>query len=83
MELPLELLEEPTMLTTMDNPYNPKEDYVKWLTWDHEHEYYTQEYLARVANVSIDDESTDAQLQFELAKLDILENDVEGIYRLV
>lgn len=43
-----------TMLTTIDNPWNPFTDYDAWLVWDHEHGYDTNGYLARVAKVSFD-----------------------------
>lgn len=46
------------MLTTVDNPYNPRTDYEQWMTWDQEHGYFTAEYLARVVNLlpEVDDE---------------------------
>lgn len=37
------------MLTTVDNPYNPFTDWDKWLKYDRDNGYYTNEYLARVA----------------------------------
>ena len=71
------------MLTTKDNPYNPYTEYDKWLTWDQDNEYYTQEYLARIANVSpeLDDETAD--LIVTQAVDEILENDSLGLYVVV
>lgn len=73
----------PTMLTTVDNPYNPREDYEKWLNWDHNEGYYTQEYLARVACLDIEDEGPETDIIMELAKLSIIENDMTNLYVLV
>jgi hypothetical protein len=46
--------ESESMLTTIDNPWNPHTNYAEWLAWDREHGYDTNGYLARVANVSLD-----------------------------
>lgn len=39
-------------LTTIDNPYNPFDDFLKWNQFDVLHEYNSCEYLARVAQTS-------------------------------
>ena len=39
-------------VTTTDNPYNPLTDYDRWERFDREHDYGTNEYLARVARVT-------------------------------
>lgn len=36
------------MLTTVDNPYDPRTDWDHWRAWDLEHGYNTCEYLARI-----------------------------------
>lgn len=70
------------MLTTIDNPYDPYTEYDQWLDWDHEHGYFTQEYMGRLANVAMDtdgddlDAITDRVIQF------ILKNDSENIYKI-
>lgn len=71
------------MLTTTDNPYDPRSDYALWLDWDHEQGYFTQEYLARIANVSADMNEYEAEPLLEIAMESILENDTLGIYKLV
>ena len=72
------------MLTTVDNPYDPKIDYVKWLRWDHEHGYNTQEYLARIANVSLDTEDdTLIEERIDQAIAEIIDNDSIGVYKVV
>lgn len=74
------------VLTTVDNPYNPKTEYSKWKTWDVENGYNTEEYLARITNVpddvDIDDDITINSLANKAVQ-EILENDVAGIYMLV
>lgn len=72
------------MLTTVDNPYDPKKDYVKWLRWDHEHGYNTQEYLARIANVSLDTEDdTLIEERIDQAIAEIIDNDSISVYKVV
>lgn len=76
--------EDELMLTTMDNPYNPKEDYPKWRQWDLDNGYHTEEYIARLIplNVDVDDDLTLAMHVNQIV-LDILNNDVINIYKLV
>lgn len=71
------------MLTTIDNPYNPITDYHKWLAWDHDNGYHTQEYLARVADVDSDMDDQEVELRLEQAVQSILDNDILGVYKLV
>ena len=74
------------MLTTLDNPYNPKTDYINWRIWDMENGYFTEAYLARLTDipdsVDIDDDATINQLTNEAIR-SILDHDVLGIYKLV
>lgn len=75
-------MDKETMLTTIDNPYNPHEDWDKWLLWDRQH-YGTCEYLARVANV--DDSMTEAEQKQRLDEAvdEIIMVNPLGIYVLV
>lgn len=56
----LDPFDEEDMLTTIDNPYSPKDDYGKWYSWDIANGYNTTEYLARLADYDVnnDDEQT-------------------------
>lgn len=78
--------EDELMLTTLDNPFSPKNQYPQWKTWDAENGYFTEEYIARVANipvhVDIDDELTVSRYT-NAAIHSILDNDTLGIYKLV
>lgn len=77
---------EDQMLTTIDNPFNPKKDYEKWKQFDLENNYNTEEYLARIADIPGDIELDNEPLINRLttqAMYEILEHDVLGIYKLV
>lgn len=42
------------MLTTIDNPYNPFEDFKNWYQYDCDYHYNTCDYIARLANIKED-----------------------------
>lgn len=71
------------MITTKDNPYNPNTQYEQWLKWDHDMQYYTQEYVARIANVSPDMDDDAQDLLIDLAINEIIEFDTLDIYRII
>lgn len=88
-EVEEELLSNPEdelMLSTSDNPYNPKTDYEKWRRWDVDNGYNTEEYLSRLTDVpddvDMDDDITISKLVNQAVQ-DILDNDEHGIYILV
>ena len=76
--------EEQLVLTTSDNPYNPKEDYPKWRQWDIENGYNTEEFIARLlpSNIDIDDE---VAVNNEINNIvqEVIEHNVLGVYVLV
>lgn len=61
------------VLTTLDNPYDPKEDFSKWYAWDTQNGYNTSEYLARLADYDVesDDEIT-MKLKYHRAMMEAL-----------
>lgn len=71
------------MLTTEDNPYDPRTQFELWLDWDHEQGYFTNEYLSRVANVPPDMDDEEADILYDLAIQSILEENLLGIYKIV
>lgn len=72
------------MLTTIDNPFNPKEDYNKWRNWDIEHAYFTEQLLERSINIppNVDDPVSIDAIALA-AMLDIADNDELGLYKLI
>jgi hypothetical protein len=39
-------------LTTIDNPFNPSQQWDEWRRFDEDHQYFTSQYLARLAKTS-------------------------------
>ena len=48
------MTESKVMLTTIDNPFDPIEDFSSWRQFDEEKGYYSLAYLARIAKLSDD-----------------------------
>ena len=70
-----------SMITTTDNPYDPRLDFAAWYMWDVGNGYNTSAYLARVAAIS--DEFPDAVIdrQIEDTIDEIIEIHSGGIYK--
>lgn len=68
------------MLSTLDNPYNPHHEWDRWLAWDHDHGYYTSEYLGRIARTSDELSETDYELAITDAIDEIVREDIIGVY---
>jgi hypothetical protein len=71
------------MLTTTDNPFNPITDYELWESFDKDHGYYTQEYLARVAIVHTSMSDQEVTEEIVRAMNAIIDNDPTNLYKLV
>ena len=71
------------MLTTIDNPYNPFEQFDLWLLFDKEKGYNTCEYLARIVNLTKDMSEKEIDVATDRAIDDIIINDPFGIYKKV
>ena len=69
------------MLTTIDNPYNPFEQFDLWLLFDKEKGYNTCEYLARIVNLTNDMSEKEIEVATDRAIDDIIVNDPFGIYK--
>jgi hypothetical protein len=63
------------MLTTVDNPYDPFDDFDSWFAFDSSHGYHTSSFLARIVVTS--------NLAIETAINEIVQENVLGIYRKV
>lgn len=71
------------MLTTIDNPYNPFDDYDNWYAFDFQKGYHTPEYLARVCVTSSELSEARQQEAINDAIDSILTLNVLGIYKKV
>lgn len=71
------------MITTIDNPFNPLEDYDDWLLYDISHNYNTCGLLSRYADVTDDMIEPEVNKEIERAIDEIITNDFLGIYKKV
>ena len=70
-------------LTTIDNPFNPFDDFDKWFLFDIENGYYSCAYLARIAKTSEEFSDYENYLEIERAIDEIIELDFMKIYKKV
>lgn len=69
------------MLTTVDNPFDPFTEFDEWFKWDAHAGYHTCGLLARFTHTSSDLSIEDQQLAIEQAIDEIMELNVDGVYR--
>jgi hypothetical protein len=72
-----------SMLTTVDNPHNPFDDYDSWSAYDLRAGYHTAGFLARILITSDELSEEDQNIANELAIDEIIRENVLGIYRKV
>lgn len=72
--------QEEFMLTTIDNPFDPFENYDEWFAFDNSHGHHTCGYIARIATSSDELSSTDESLAISRAVDEIVELNVTGLY---
>jgi len=72
-----------SLLTTVDNPHDPFEDYDSWYQWDSRSGYHTPEMLARIAKVSVETSDTDQAKAIEDAIDECVKLNVTGMFRKV
>ena len=72
-----------SMLTTIDNPFNPFDQFDEWFAYDVSKGYHTCSYLARIAKTSDELSPQDEDLTIEQAIDEIVRLNVLGIYRKV
>ena len=72
-----------TMLTTVDNPFDPFDRFDDWYAFDERQGYHTCAYLGRIVRTS--DEMSDEQVAQEINRAidEILRYDAAGIYKKV
>lgn len=74
---------EKVMLTTIDNPFNPFEDFDSWFNFDMDKGYNTCAYLARIAYTSDSLSDAENDRAIEDAIDDIILYDFMNIYKKV
>ena len=67
-------------LTTVDNPFDPFEDFTSWFMFDVEKGYNTCSYLARIAQFSDDMTQKEIDEETERAIDEIIKYDFANIY---
>jgi len=72
-----------SLLTTIDNPFNPFIEWDNWRRFDEDHKYYTSNYLARIAKVSEELSDVDYNNAIDDAINEILNLNILGIYRRI
>ena len=68
------------MLTTIDNPYNPFDDFTSWFMYDVEKGYNSCSYVARIAKTSEQFTEKENNEEIERAIDEIIEHDFMNIY---
>ena len=71
------------MLTTVDNPYNPYENFVRWFEFDELHGYHCCEKVGALAKIYEGMSSDEIAAATEKAIDTVIINDFTGIYRKV
>lgn len=72
-----------SMLTTIDNPYDPFENFKEWYAFDEQAGYHTTGYLARLTFSSEELSEADQLLATEEAIDDIVNENVLGVYKKI
>ena len=72
-----------TMLTTIDNPYNPFDHFDEWFNWDFIAGYNTCSKVSRICYDSYELSPKEREEIYRDAALDILDNDPTGKYTLI
>jgi hypothetical protein len=76
-------MERRCALTTVDNPFNPFEQFTSWFLFDEEKGYHSCAYLARIARTSSQLSDVENDLEVERAIDEIIKYDFTNIYRKV
>lgn len=71
------------MLTTLDNPYDPVEQFDSWLMFDVEKGYNSSSYLSRIARTSDSLSEEENEDEIERAIDEIIKYDFMDIYKKI
>ena len=70
-------------LTTVDNPYDPFEQFTSWFLFDEEKGYHSTSYLGRIARTSDQLSDEENNQEIERAIDEIIKYDFTNTYRKV
>lgn len=76
-------MSERVALTTIDNPFNPFEDFESWFLFDVEKGYNTCGYLGRIARISDQLSEEENNEEVERAIDEIIKYDFLNIYKKI
>lgn len=71
---------ESSMVTTVDNPYNPHHQFDEWYVWDVTAGYNTLALLARVTNTSFELSDEDQKVAYDVAVDEIVKYNASGMH---
>lgn len=67
-------------ITTVDNPYDPIDDFVQWFLFDEEKGYHTCAWLARLVHITEQMSEDEVEEQIRVAIDKIVLNDPTNIF---
>lgn len=70
-------------LTTIDNPYDPFNDFIHWFLFDVTNGYNSSDYLSRIARTSYELSDEENEIEIERAIDEIIKYDLMNIYKKV
>jgi len=71
------------MLTTVDNPFSPFDEFGAWYTYDVSSGYHTSSFLARILVDSDQLSEPDQDRAMELAIDEIIKENVNGVFKKI
>ena len=74
---------EQAMLTTVDNPFSPFDQYEEWYEFDRSAGYHTPGLLARITKMSFNISDADQQVAIRQAMDEIVQYNVSGMHKLI
>lgn len=77
------IIEKDYRLTTLDNPFDPFENFVDWYSYDMEKGYNCCGYVDRIAHVTDDMSQKESSLEIERAIDEIIEKNPLSNYKKV
>ena len=76
-------MENDYLLTTIDNPYNPFEDFSKWDAFDREKGHFTCDLIARLSQISDDMTQREEEAEYDRVAEFIIYHDPHDKYKKI